>query len=102
MYDKIEDNKINDEAKSIKSLVDDLSIKPYSEFGVDLDYIKEKHNDRINNSMIDNLRPKKPPHPAINKLYKNADKNFLNKIENIIKKTDVKKSKNVSFDDNSI
>jgi hypothetical protein len=58
---------------------------------------KELHNQSVqaNQSMFETLkRPlnfKKPPSPALNKLYKNADKNFLNRIQNILKKKDGKK-----------
>jgi hypothetical protein len=58
---------------------------------------KELQNQSVqaNQSMFETVkRPlnfKKPPSPALNKLYKNADKNFLNRIQNILKKKEDKK-----------
>jgi hypothetical protein len=60
---------------------------------------------QANQSMFETMkRPlnfKKPPSPALNKLYKNADKNFLNRIQNILKKKDNKKLSYATSEDSN-
>jgi hypothetical protein len=84
---------------------DEIKEKPYKEFHSlieDLNVINEKNlnleneNEKVNNSMFEkpkfNLR--KPPVPNFDNLYKKADKNFLRKIQNVIKKSNSNKSFN--------
>ncbi len=58
-------------------------------------------NEKVNHSMIEKpkLNLKKPPVPEFNNLYKKADKNFLKKIQNILKKNDSKSFNYLSSED---
>jgi hypothetical protein len=87
-------------------LDDNLSIKPYSECNnLDLDDLKSRGDNRVNNSMMENLKRthfKKPPLPGgIGNLYKNADKDFLNKIQRVLKNKDTKKLNYASSEESS-
>jgi hypothetical protein len=85
------------EIKSMQSFLDDnLSIKPYSDYNnLNFDDLKSKNEEKVNNSMMENLKKshlKRPPLPGgLGNLYKTADKNFLNKIQKILKNKDTKK-----------
>lgn len=104
-------NNMNMDTISINAgIVDDYILdKPYSDFHNQLnemkliDEIERKDNERQNLSLIENLKSKnnmkKPPIPALNNLYKNADKNFLNRIQNILKNKPSKKLNYQSSDE---
>jgi hypothetical protein len=84
------------EVKVMQSFLDDnISVRPYSEYhNVNFDEFNTKGENKVNNSMMENLKKshsKKPPHPGFSNLYKNTDKNFLNKIQRILKNKDTKK-----------
>lgn len=75
---------------------DDFKEKPYSEFHSYIDRLDNKINnqeeeiiEKNNNSMFE--KPKinlvRPPVPEFNNLCKKADKHFLKKIQNILKKS---------------
>jgi hypothetical protein len=61
--------------------------------------------DKKNQSMFESFKkkekPKRPPIPALNNLYKTADKNFLNKIQKILKNKDSKKLNYASSEDSN-
>lgn len=58
-------------------------------------------NEKVNHSVIEKpkLNLKKPPVPEFNNLYKKADKNFLKKIQNILKKNESKSFNYLSSDE---
>lgn len=91
--------------KSFKSFqMDDvLSIEPYSDYHDNFNDEDIKERDRVNNSMMENLKKhhKKPPIPNIDRIYKNADKKLLNKIQNILKKKDTKKLQYASSEESN-
>jgi hypothetical protein len=111
-----------DEGKFRKSRAEsfneeDIFDKPYSDFQENLqcidEILKEKNNHteileqnlniNINpdkNSKSSSMRVKKPPIPAsMNKLYKNADKNMLNKIQRILKNKESNKLNYISSEE---
>lgn len=63
--------------------------------------IENEMIEKVNHSMIEKpkLNLKKPPIPEFNNLYKKADKNFLKKIQNILKKNESKSFNYLSSED---
>jgi len=93
---------INDENLANKSLQmnfeEEIKEKNY-EFHSLIENLNKEHekneteiNEKVNQSYIEKpkLNLKKPPVPEFNNLYKKADKNFLKKIQNILKKNESK------------
>jgi hypothetical protein len=68
--------------------------KPYSDFQRNIGEIEDLARDK-NHSMVENYQKsaknKKPPAHNLNKLYQKADKQLLNRIQNILKNKDTKK-----------
>lgn len=100
-------NANNMSMKSINT-ENDIIDKAYSDIQCDLNFNKKESGQKVNQSVIENLKvnnskitSKKPPIPALNKLYQNADKNFLNRIQNILKKKDSKKLNYASSEESS-
>ena len=90
----------NSLCKSIQmNFEDEIREKPYTEFHSLIDNLEVENDkkdddplDKKNNSMFEKpkLNLKKPPVPEFNNLYKKADKNFLKRIQNILKNNENK------------
>ena len=78
--------------KEFHSLIEDLNVSNEKNSNLNLNL----ENEKVNNSMFEKpkLNLKKPPVPNFDNLYKKADKNFLKKIQNVIKKSNSNKSFN--------
>jgi len=63
--------------------------------------IKNNQNQSMFESFKKKEKPRRPPIPALNNLYKTADKNFLNKIQKILKNKDTKRLNYASSEEGS-
>jgi hypothetical protein len=102
------DNNLSD-SRSINVDVEILE-KVYSNSAIENnddnnDIIVPDTKNNQNQSMFESLKkkekPRRPPIPALNNLYKTADKNFLNKIQKILKNKDTKRLSYASSEEGS-
>jgi hypothetical protein len=101
----LEDNLIN---KSLNmNFEEEIKEKNYDyhsfieKYDKDNENLDNEINNKINFSLIEKpkLNLKRPPVPEFNNLYKKADKNFLKKIQNILKKNESKSFNYLSSDE---